>query len=121
MRSSDFRKLKVWQKAMELTEEVYGLIKIMPRSEVYGLTDQMRRAVISVPSNIAEGQGRESDKEHIHFISMAYGSLCELETQIEICKRMNFLDEEQISKSMGLIREVAKMLKALSIYLKSKV
>lgn len=83
MKSSDFRELKVWQKAMELTVEIYSIVKLLPREETYALSDQMRRAAVSVPSNIAEGQGRETMKEFIRFLSVARGSLRELSTQLE--------------------------------------
>ena len=79
---SSYRDLVVWQKSMELTEEIYRLVKTLPREETYGLSDQMRRAAVSVPSNIAEGHGRNSEKEFIRFLCMAKGSVFELETQI---------------------------------------
>ena len=79
---SSYRDLVVWQKSMELTEEIYRLVKTLPREETYGLSDQMRRAVVAVPSNIAEGHGRNSEKEFIRFLCMAKGSVFELETQI---------------------------------------
>ena len=114
MKSSDFRQLKVWQKAMDLTIEIYSLVKYLPREETYALSDQMRRAVISIPSNIAEGQGRYSDKEYVRFLSVARGSLWELLTQIEICERLNYFGEAQTQNSKSLITEISKMLNALS-------
>ena len=87
MKSSNFRDLTVWQKAMDLTVEIYKLIKNLPKEETFALSDQIRRAAVSIPSNIAEGQGRVTAKEFIRFPSMARGSLCELSTQIEICER----------------------------------
>lgn len=84
MQTSDYKNLKVWQKAMDLTVEIYSLIKLLPREETYALADQMRRAVVSIPSNIAEGHGRNSDKEFIKFLTISRGSLLELETQIKI-------------------------------------
>ena len=114
MKSSDFRELKVWQKAMELTVEVYSIVKLLPRDEQFVLSDQMRRAVISIPSNIAEGQGRESMKEFIRFLSVARGSLRELSTQLEICERINYLEQSQTAKANDLIEEIDKMLNALS-------
>ena len=69
MQTSDYKNLKVWQKAMDLTVEIYSLIKLLPREETYALADQMRRAVVSIPSNIAEGHGRNSDKEFIKFLT----------------------------------------------------
>ena len=114
MKSSDFRQLKVWQKAMDLTIEVYKLVKLLPREELYSLSDQMRRAVISIPSNIAEGQGRQSDKEYVRFLSVARGSLWELLTQIEICERLNYVAKDQTITVRTLITEISKMLNALS-------
>ena len=120
MKSSDFRQLKVWQKAMDLTVEIYSLVKCLPKEETYALSDQMRRAVVSIPSNIAEGQGRNSDKEFINFLSIARGSLWELETQIEICELLHYIDSSLTSKVYILTTEVSKMLNALSNSLKSK-
>ncbi len=114
MKSSDFRELKVWQKAMELTVEVYSIAKLLPREETFALSDQMRRSVVSIPSNIAEGQGRDSKKDFIRFLSVARGSLRELSTQLEICERVHYLTIEQTSRANRLIEEVDKMLNALS-------
>ena len=105
---------------MDLTVEIYNLVKRLPREETYALSDQMRRAVVSIPSNIAEGQGRNSDKEFINFLSIARGSLWELETQIEICERLHYIDSELASKVYSLTTEVSKMLNSLSNSLKSK-
>ena len=99
---------------MDLTMEVYSLVKLLPRDEAFVLSDQMRRAAVSVPSNIAEGQGRGSDKEYIRFISIARGSLWELLTQIEICERLHFIGKTQSATARKLITEISKMLLALS-------
>ena len=114
MKSSEFRDLKVWQKAMDLAEEVYTLVRNLPREETYSLSDQIRRAAISIPSNISEGQGRITSKEFIRFLSMARGSLWELSTQIELCERFHYLDKSQTKNVNMLITEVAKMINALS-------
>lgn len=118
MKSSNYKELKVWQKAMDLTVEVYKLVKLLPKEETYALSDQMRRAVVSIPSNIAEGQGRNSDKEFIQFLSIARGSLWELETQIEICLRIGHIDQSLATDTNNLIAEISKMLNALSNSLK---
>ena len=118
MKSSNYKELKVWQKAMDLTVEVYKLVKLLPKEETYALSDQMRRAVVSIPSNIAEGQGRNSDKEFIQFLSIARGSLWELETQIEICLRIGYIDQSLATNIYNLIAEISKMLNALSNSLK---
>jgi four helix bundle protein len=121
MKSSDYKQLKVWQKAMDLTIEIYKLVKLLPREETYALSDQMRRAVVSIPSNIAEGQGRNSDKEFVNFLSIARGSLWELETQIEICERLGYIDNVIKSNTFIITAEVSKMLNALSNSLTSNV
>ena len=79
-----YRDLIVWQKSMELVDEIYRLTNLLPKEELYCLSDQMRRAAISIPSNIAEGHGRQTSKEFRQFLSISKGSVCELETQLEI-------------------------------------
>ena len=118
MKSTDYKQLIVWQKAMDLTTEIYSLVKFLPKEETYGLSDQMRRAVVSIPSNIAEGQGRISDKEYVNFLSIARGSLWELSTQIEIFERLKYINQNQTSKSTNLIIEISKMLNSLANSLK---
>ena len=113
MRYRDYKDLKVWQKAMDLTIEVYSLVKFLPQDEKFGLSDQMRRAVVSIPSNIAEGEGRNSDKELVKFLLIARGSFWELSTQIDICKRLAFFESSQANVATGLITEISKMLNAL--------
>jgi len=102
----------VWQKAMDLAVEVYRLVKFLPREETYALSDQMRRAVISIPSNIAEGQGRSSTRDFIKFLSIARGSQSEIETQLQICIRLRYFSEEQAT-TLGLCNEINKMLNSL--------
>lgn len=109
----DFKDLILWQRAMNLVVEVYDLVKKLPKEEFFALSDQIRRAVISIPSNIAEGQGRNSSKEFIHFLSIAKGSKAELETQLLLCVRINYLKELEIEKAMSLVEEVGKMLNSL--------
>jgi 30S ribosomal protein S23 len=109
----DFKDLFLWQRAMDLVVEVYDLVKKLPKEELFALSDHIRRAVISIPSNIAEGQGRNSSKEFIHFLSIAKGSKAELETQLLLCVRINYLKELEIEKAMSLVEEVGKMLHSL--------
>ena len=109
----DFKDLFLWKRAMDLVVEVYDLVKKLPKEELFALSDQIRRAVISIPSNIAEGQGRNSSKEFIHFLSIAKGSKAELETQLLLCVRINYLKELEIEKAMSLVEEVGKMLHSL--------
>ena len=114
IKSSDYQDLKVWQKAIDLTVEVYELVKLLPRDEHYALSDQMRRAVVSIPSNIAEGRGRGSNKEFVHYLLMSRGSLWELSTQLVICEKLHFLDSSQTSHAKQMITEISKMINALA-------
>ena len=109
----DYRDLEVWKKSMDLAEIVYGLMAFLPKEEKYALCDQMRRAVISVPSNIAEGNGRMSIKEYVRFLGIARGSKSELETQLLLCVRLKYLSTAQIEPAMLLSDEIGKMLNSL--------
>lgn len=113
MKPFDYKELKVWQKAMELAENIYALVHILPQNETYALSDQMRRLAVSIPSNIAEGRGRNSEKEFLQFLSVARGSLYELSTQLEICQRVGYLNKEHVNKACELVNEVSKMINAL--------
>ena len=97
----DFKDLVVWQKAMELVAEVYLLAKKLPKEEIYALSNQLRRSAVSIPSNIAEGQGRNSTKEFIQFIAIAKGSKAELETQLLLCVKINYLTEAEIEMTIN--------------------
>lgn len=108
-----FEKLKVWQKARELVVKVYELLDKFPNFEKYALCDQLRRAIVSVPSNIAEGSGRTSLKEQIHFIEIAYGSLMESYNQLIIAADLNYIDEESLDILRPDIDYVARMLNGL--------
>lgn len=113
-----YRKLIVWQKAVDLVIIVYKETGKFPKEEIYGLTSQMRRSVVSIPSNIAEGRMRHPEKEFRNFLHIAYGSGAELETQIEIAKRL-FSDKSlDFKKIEGTLSEVMKMLNALIVNLK---
>ena len=90
MSVKSYQELIVWQKAMQLVEEVYRLARMLPKAELFALSDQMRRAAVSIPSNIAEGQARNSTKEFVNFLSISRGSTAELETQLMICVRLKF-------------------------------
>ncbi len=105
-----YKDLIVWQKAMELVVEVYKLTELFPKSEIYGLVSQMRRCVVSIPSNIAEGRRRGSRKDYRHFLLISYGSGAELETQIEIAKRLMFSKSDDFVKIDALLSEIMKML-----------
>lgn len=108
-----FTQLLLWQKAMELTDEIYSLLRVLPQEERFGLIDQMRRAAISIPSNIAEGHARENKKEFKRFLLIAKGSQAELETQLLICTRQRYLSEEEIEKAISLCHEIGKMCMSL--------
>ncbi|MDE7097010.1 MAG: four helix bundle protein [Muribaculaceae bacterium] len=113
MNKSDYKELKIWQKGMILVEEVYKLIRILPPEEKFGLCDQMRRCSVSIPSNIAEGHKRNSDKEFLHFLSISKGSLGELETQLLLCQRLGYADERYVSELCSKVIEVDKMIAGL--------
>lgn len=108
-----YKDLIVWQKAMDLVVETYRLSKIFPKEELYALTNQLRRAVVSVPSNIAEGQARKSTAEFLNFLSIAQGSLAEVETQILLAIRLNYLTNTDARMALDLRTEISKMLTSL--------
>ena len=108
MKTRSFKELIVWQKAYRLVLEVYKITKVFPKSETYGLTQQMRRAAISIPSNIAEGYGRKHKAEYQQFLSIAYASLLELETQYLLSLDLNYVNKNDIIEN--LIKEVGSML-----------
>jgi four helix bundle protein len=108
-----FRELVVWQRAIENSIAVYGLTSQFPIQEIYGLTSQLRRASVSVASNIAEGYGRTSRKEFRHFLGMARGSNCELATQLVLAEKLGFGEQAKIDAAARLAVEVGKMLNAM--------
>lgn len=114
-----YKELLAWQVSMELVVQVYRLSKRFPREEVYGLTSQIRRCAVSVPSNIAEGQGRATRGEFIQFLCTARGSLFELETQLIIAKELGYLDLEMGAETADLLTRVAQLLNALISSLRS--
>lgn len=116
-----YQDLIVWQKAMEVTADIYCLVKKLPTSELHSLSNQMRRAAVLIPSNIAEGQARNSTKEFIHFLAIARGSKAELETQLLLCVKMGYLTDQDILPAMNLLSKVGKMINALMKSLNSKV
>ena len=108
MKTQSFKDLIVWQKSFKLVKEVYKLSTSFPKDELYSLTQQMRRAAISIPSNIAEGYGRQYNKEYKQLLSIAYGSLCELETQYLLAVELNFVSQDE--NINALMKEVGSML-----------
>ena len=115
-----YRELIVWQKAMDLVEAVYRTTANFPKEQLYGLTSQIRRAAISVPSNIAEGQGRTTTRDFLYFLSIANGSLKEVETQTLIAERLGFLDNSKASTLIALTTEVGRLTSGLRNSLKRK-
>ena len=113
MEKSSYRGLIVWQKSMDLTAIIYRLVKKLPKEELYGLSDQMRRAVVSIATNIAEGHDRKTDKEFAHFLTIARGSKAELETLLLICVKVGYFAEADISEAMSLSAEIGRMLTSL--------
>ena len=108
-----FQKLQVWQEAKKLVVDVYHLLDSFPKFEKYALCDQIRRAIVSVPSNIAEGSGRRSLKEQIHFLEISYGSLMETYNQLLIAIDLTYITEESVEAIKPSIDAVAKMINAL--------
>ena len=106
---------------MELAEAIYRVTRAFPREEIYGLTSQIRRAAVSVPSNIAEGHARRSTREFLHFIAIALGSVAELQTQLLLATRIGILSHERFDELDGLSRECQSMLNATQITLRSRV
>ncbi|MFZ5517564.1 MAG: four helix bundle protein [Candidatus Zhuqueibacterota bacterium] len=116
----DFRKLNVWQKSHELTLQIYKNTRAFPKEEIYGLTSQIRRSSISIPSNIAEGCGRNSDLDFARFLQIAMGSASELEYQTLLAYDLHYLDENTYIKLLNEIEEVKKMLAGLIQKLKAE-
>jgi len=114
---SNYKKLIVWQKAMQLTTDIYKIVKKLPKDELFALSDQMRRAAVSIPSNIAEGCGRGLQGEIKYFFRIACGSAAELETQLQICLNLGYLTTQDIDGIISLLLEIKKM---LSLFMKSK-
>ncbi|NQY28660.1 MAG: four helix bundle protein [Flavobacteriaceae bacterium] len=107
-----YKDLLIWQKGIEIVKEVYLLCKELPKEELYGLTSQIKRSSVSIPSNIAEGWGRNYTKSYIQFLKYSRGSLLELETQIIIAKELDFISTVMFDKIQNLITEESKMLNA---------
>nr|WP_265427181.1 four helix bundle protein [Chryseobacterium sp. YIM B08800] len=113
--------LEVWQKAIALVTDIYNQTASFPKEEMYGLVSQLRRSAVSIPSNIAEGAARQSNKEYIQFLYVALGSLMELDTQLIIAKNINFISEESLIELQLKMEEIGKMLNGLIKYRKTKL
>ena len=114
MKAKHYQDLVVWQRAMEVAKLTYLIVKKLPKEETYSISDQMRRAAVSIPSNIAEGHARNSTREFIHFLSIANGSKAELQTQLMICVQVGYLADTDISELINKLDEVGRMIHALS-------
>jgi four helix bundle protein len=107
------RELEVWQLGMDLAEECYRVTKSFPKEELFGMTSQIRRAAVSIPANIAEGQGREHTKEFLHHLSVARGSLVELETHLMLSQRVGLLDQAKATHILAQTERISRMLSGL--------
>lgn len=116
MQENGYKDLIVWQKAMDLVVVVYELTSKLPKTEIYGIISQMQRAAVSIPSNIAEGSRRKTKNDTNHFFTIAFGSGAELETQVEIIKRLPFGKDLDYKKADALLQEVMKMLNKMTNY-----
>ena len=116
-----YRELVAWRKAMDYVILLYRVSAEFPKTEAFGLTSQLRRAGVSIPSNIAEGQGRHSTRDFLHFLSIAHGSLNECETQVLIGERLGYLSEKQRNELFDLSAEVGRLLNGLSNALSAKI
>lgn len=110
---NSYKELIVWQKAIDLSVQIYKITENFPRSELYGLTSQIRRSVVAISSNIAEGQRRGHRAEYVQFLRIAYGSSAELETQLVIAQKIGYLSDLQFNKLNNLLEEILKMLNRL--------
>ncbi len=118
--TTNFRELKVWERAIDIAERVYLVSSKFPRDEVYGLTSQVRRAVGSISFNIAEGSGRGTNKDFANFVSIALGSLREVQSQLILAFRLGYLDKEKLDELDGELEELARMLHGFRRYLRNK-
>jgi four helix bundle protein len=115
-----YRDLVAWQKAMELVTEIYRISQNFPKEELFGLMSQIRRAAVSIPSNIAEGHAKLSRKEYQHFLGHARGSLAEVETQLLIAQNLHYLGAEMTSQMLDMAAEIGRILNGLLASLKSR-
>ena len=111
--SGSYREIKLWQKAIELVVDIYSCTRSFPREELYGLAGQLRRAAVSIASNIAEGKGRRTDREFLQFLHHARGSVFEVETQLTIASRLGYMPEAEVLRLGNSASEIARMLNGL--------
>lgn len=118
---SSYRSLKAWQAGMDVAEATYKLASNFPKQEAYGLTSQIQRAATSVPANIAEGHARETTKDFLRFLSIAQGSLAELETHLMLAQRFAYIDKNELEKILQLTDETGKIMRGLQRSLKTRL
>ena len=118
---NSYRDLLVWQRGMDLVDLVYRVSGALPREHAYGLAKQLQKSAVSIPSNIAEGHARDSTREYLRFISIALGSIAELETQVLICQRQQLLVDADVASVMQLADEIGKMLRGVQQRLRTKL
>ena len=116
-----YRDLDVWRLGIELVEEIYKLARDLPKSELYGLASQLQRAAVSVPTNVAEGQLRDSTKEYLHHVSYSLGSVGEINTLLTICERLSYADSNRIATIAAKTESIGKMLRSLQRSLRAKL
>lgn len=121
MAIQSFRDLEVWKVAMDLAVECYRVMKVFPKDELFGMTSQIRRAATSIPANIAEGQGREHTKEFLHFLSVARGSLMELQTYLLLAQRVGLLKEAELPVLLPVCERISQMISRLRQALQRKL
>lgn len=117
VKSSDFKQLRVWQESMLLVHSIYRLTRTFPAEERFGLADQLRRAAVSIPSNIAEGQARDSEKDFSRFLSIARGSVAEVETQLLLCRMLELIPEATTESLTAKLHLIGAMIQSLKRYL----
>ncbi|HAX91351.1 MAG TPA: four helix bundle protein [Rhodospirillaceae bacterium] len=108
-----YKDLEVWKKSVSLVTEIYAVTKGFPREEIYGLTSQIRRSAVSIPSNIAEGRAKRSTKDYIRFVNISYGSMAELETQLIIGNNLGYLNQDRLGELLEKLSEIGRMLNGL--------
>jgi four helix bundle protein len=118
---NSYQELKVWELGMALAESIYRATAAFPKDEIYGLTRQLRRAAVSIPSNIAEGHARDSTKDFLHFLSIARGSLAEVETQVQLSNRLGYFDEPASNELLKKTDELSRTLRGLQNSLKNRL
>lgn len=115
------RTLEAWKKAMDFVVDVYRATDSFPKEEKFGLTSQIRRAAVSIPANIAEGAGRQSDKEFVHFLAIAQGSASELETELLIGNRLGYINDGNILKLCNSLDQIGRLITGLTKHLKGRL